>query len=148
MEHAAIPGGPQSPLDVKTLTVDDHQAFREALRELIASTPGFTLVGLASSGEEAVSAVDRLCPQLVLMDVVMPGMDGIAAARVIVRRAPDVFVVLISVDDPSLYRAAVELGDAVACARKQDLGPNQLRQVWETHVNRSAVPARQTTDLG
>jgi DNA-binding NarL/FixJ family response regulator len=120
---------------VRTLAVDDHRVFREALRELIAAAPGFVLVGQACSGEESMRVVELLSPQLVLMDVVMPGMGGIAAARAILSRHPDIVVVLISVDDPSLHPGAGDLGSAVACARKQDLRPNQLRQVWETLHN-------------
>jgi len=134
MKQAAEPGGPGPAHGVKTLAVDDHCAFRETIRDLIAATPGFTLVGLVGSGEEAVVAVEKLSPHLVLMDVLMPGMDGIAAARIIMRRDPRVFVVLISADDPLLYAAAAELGGTVGCARKQDLGPNRLRQVWESHI--------------
>jgi DNA-binding NarL/FixJ family response regulator len=91
------------------------------------------LVGQAASGEEAVQAVDRLAPELVLMDVVMPGMGGIAATQAILNRRPGVVVVLISVDDPGLYPDAVALGDAVVCARKQDLRPAALREMWEAH---------------
>jgi DNA-binding NarL/FixJ family response regulator len=120
---------------VKILAVDDHRAFREALRDLIAAAPGFVLVGQACSGEEAVRAVERLSPELVLMDVAMPGMGGIAAAREVLRRYPKVVVVLISVDDPALCPGASELGNTVVCARKQDLRPNQLKQVWEIHCN-------------
>jgi DNA-binding NarL/FixJ family response regulator len=119
--------------DVETLTVDDHRAFREALRDLVAAAPGFVLVGQACSGEEAVRALESLAPELVLMDVVMPGMGGIAAAQAIVSRRPEVVVVLISVDDPALYPGASTLGGSVACARKQDLCPRQLRQLWEMH---------------
>jgi DNA-binding NarL/FixJ family response regulator len=115
--------------------VDDHKDFLVALRELIAVIPGFVLVGQASSGEEAVRAVERLSPELVVMDVVMPGMGGIAAARVILSRFPGVVIVLISVDDPALYPGTTELGSAVACKRKQDLRPNDLRRVWELHHN-------------
>lgn len=118
---------------VTILAVDDHSPFREALRDLIEAAPGFVLVGQASSGEDAVLAVERLSPQLVLMDVVMPGMGGIAAARAIVTNYPGVVVILMSVDDPAVYPGATELGAAVACARKQDFRPNQLRQIWETH---------------
>ena len=121
--------------NVRILAVDDHEAFREALTELIAAIPGFVLVGQACSGEEAVSAVERLSAQLVVMDVVMPGMGGIAAARKILTRYPSIVVVLISVDDPTRYPGASELGSAVACARKQDLRASQLRRVWETHHN-------------
>jgi CheY-like chemotaxis protein len=119
--------------DVKILAVDDHRAFREALRDLVAAVPGFVLVGQASSGEEALRTVDRLAPELVLMDVGMPGMGGIAATQAILRRRPGVMVVLISVDDPALHPDAGTLGDGVVCARKQDLRPAQLWELWEAH---------------
>lgn len=125
--------GPGEDMRVSILIVDDSGAFRDALREVIAAMPGFVLVGQAGSGEEAVSAVERLLPQFVLMDVVMPGMGGIAAARAILSKHPEVVVVLISVDDPALYPGANDLGGAVECKRKQDLRPNELRRVWETH---------------
>jgi DNA-binding NarL/FixJ family response regulator len=135
-EHEPPAGAsPGSDLAVRILVVDDHRTFREALGDLIAAVPGFVLVGQACSGEEAMRAVERLSPQLVLMDVVMPGMGGIAAARAILSRYPGVVVVLISVDDPALYPGANDLGSAVGCARKQDLRPSQLRQVWEMHHN-------------
>jgi DNA-binding NarL/FixJ family response regulator len=119
--------------DVRILAVDDHDAFRDVLRDLIAAVPGFLLVGEACSGEEATRAVDLLSPQLVLMDVTMPGIGGIAAARQITSSHPDVTVVLISIDDPSLHPEVVALGAAVTCARKQDLRPQKLRDLWESH---------------
>jgi CheY-like chemotaxis protein len=138
-ELASTPGSsvatmpPSSDVSVRILVVDDHQGFRDVLRTLIDSVPGFDLVGQATSGEEAVRAVDRLSPELVLMDVVMPGMGGIAAARVIVTRYPGVAVMLISVDDPAPYLEPDhrDLRDAVACARKQDLRPSLLEETWE-----------------
>jgi DNA-binding NarL/FixJ family response regulator len=137
VRHQGEPRGPSrgSDVDVRILAVDDHRAFREALAELIAAMPGFVLVGLACSGEEAVVAVEHLSPHLVLMDVTMPGMGGIAAARVILNRYSGIVVVLISIDDPALDVGASELGGAVSCARKQDLRPNELRRVWEMHQN-------------
>ena len=121
--------------EVTILVVDDHEAFRDALRDLIDAAPGFLLVGEVCSGEEATRAVELLSPELVLMDVTMPGMGGIAAAQEIVSQHPEVTVVLISVNDPSLHPEVVDLGDAVACARKQDLRPRMLRELWEMQHN-------------
>jgi DNA-binding NarL/FixJ family response regulator len=95
------------------------------------SVGGFALVGEASSGEEATAAVQALAPQLVLMDVVMPGIGGIAAARQILQRHPAPVIVLVSVDDPALHPDARSLGASVVLIRKQDLRPRRLRQLWE-----------------
>jgi DNA-binding NarL/FixJ family response regulator len=119
--------------DIAVLVVDDHRAFREALRGLVDASRGFVVAGMACSGEEAVHASGSLTPDVVLMDVVMPGMGGIAAARAILSRCPQMMVVLISVDDPALHAGASALGAAVACVRKQDLRPAQLQELWETH---------------
>ncbi len=119
--------------DVTIFTVDDHEAFRDALRDLVTMAPGFRLVGEACCGEEATRAVDQLSPQLVLMDVTMPGIGGIAAARQIVSQHPDIAVVLISIDDLSLHPDVVALGTAVTFARKQDLRPRKLSELWEMH---------------
>jgi DNA-binding NarL/FixJ family response regulator len=131
------PVTPATPDDwaVTVLIVDDHERFRQVLRELVASAHGFELVGEACSGEEATRAVAVLSPQLVLMDIVMPGMGGIAAARSILSNRPAPVVVLISVDDPSLHPGAVSLGATVACVRKQDLRPLRLKELWETRRN-------------
>jgi DNA-binding NarL/FixJ family response regulator len=119
--------------DVKILTVDDHSVFLDALRDLIAAAPGFVLIGEACSGEDAVGAVECLSPELVLMDVAMPGMGGMAATRAILSRHPEVMVVLISANEPALDPRESPLPDAVACMRKQDLRPRQLRELWERH---------------
>ena len=66
---------------VQVLTVDDQPVFREAVRALIFSTPGFELAGEASSGAEALSAADRLHPDLVLLDIGLPMLDGWEVAR-------------------------------------------------------------------
>ena len=135
----SVPTSPVHVRDVTVLAVDDHGAFRDVLRDLIAAAPGFLLVGEASSGEEAIRAVDVLSPQLVLMDVKMPGIGGIAAARQVVSRRPEVAVVLISLDDLSRHPEVVALGNAVAFARKQDLRPQKLRELWKMHA--TAQPA-------
>lgn len=115
---------------VRTLAVDDHPVVREALRDLISAAPDFVLVGLAASGEEALRDVARLSPQLVVMDVVMPGIGGIEAARTMVSTYPGVAILLISVDDPSGYLDEQDRSARIACLRKQALSTSELRLVW------------------
>lgn len=115
---------------VKVLAVDDHPAVRDALRDLIAAAPDFVLVGVACSGEDALREVARLSPQLVVMDVVMPGIGGIEAARTIVSRHSGVAILLISVEDPSIYLDERDRSERIACLRKQALSTHELSLVW------------------
>lgn len=119
--------------DVTVLVVDDHRKCREALCDLIAMASGFFLVGEAYAGEDAVVAAWMLSPHVVLMDIDLPDISGVVAARQILRRHPDVLMVLMSIDDPALDPGAGTLGSAIACARKQDLTPARLAAMWEGH---------------
>jgi DNA-binding NarL/FixJ family response regulator len=118
--------------EVRTLVVDDQEPFRDALRHLIGAARGFTLVGEACSGEDAISAVETLSPSLVLMDVRMPGIGGIEAARSIAERHPELMIVLISVHgDEELSPELIEQGNPAAFVLKQNLRPHVLRELWD-----------------
>ena len=119
--------------DVRVLTVDDQELFRRVAEDVIAATPGFVVAGEAASGEEALDAVERLAPQLVLCDVRMPGLDGIEVARRIAATHPEMVVVLISLAERADLPAAMQLGDTVPLVRKQDFGPVLLRRLWHAH---------------
>jgi DNA-binding NarL/FixJ family response regulator len=119
---------------VRVLTVDDQLPFRRAALDVISATRGFTAIGEARSGEEAVSAVARLRPDLVLLDVRMPGIGGIEAARRINEAHPDTVVVLISIEEPDEVEHAVSGSGAAALVRKQDFGPALLRRIWAEHA--------------
>jgi DNA-binding NarL/FixJ family response regulator len=120
--------------EVRTLVVDDQEAFRDVMRRLLAVSPGFTLVGEAPSGEDAIAAVETLNPRLVLMDVRMPGMGGLCAARVLGELHPEVVVVLISVHgDEELPRELVAGNATVPFVRKQELRPSLLKDLWERY---------------
>ena len=118
---------------VQVLTVDDQAVFREAARALIASTPGFVLAGEACSGAEALCAADRLHPDMVLLDVRMPGLDGIETARILTAKSSDTVVVLVSAHDTEEVRSLAEQCGAVALVVKERLRPALLRELWMSH---------------
>ncbi|WP_432986233.1 response regulator [Dactylosporangium sp. CA-233914] len=96
---------------VRVLVVDDHDHFRAGLKALLATSDEVEVCGEAASGEEALAALPRLQPDVVLLDLVMPGMGGIAATERIVAAAPHVRVLVLSMadDDDSVF-AAVRAG--------------------------------------
>jgi two-component system invasion response regulator UvrY len=122
-----------SETEVRVLTVDDQVVFRDAARDVIAATSGFEPVGDAGSGEEALAEVERLRPELVLLDVRMPGIGGIEAARRIIAAHPDTVVVLISLQDLDEFAEDAHEAGAAALVRKQDFGPALLRRIWQSH---------------
>ena len=115
------------------LTVDDHAPFLEVAHELVLATPGFEPAGEAASAEEGLAAIDAQGPDLVLLDIHMPGMNGIEAAKRIsqVQRRP--VVVLITAQDLAQLPAAVGDCGAAEVVSKQALGPATLRRLWDTH---------------
>jgi DNA-binding NarL/FixJ family response regulator len=92
---------------IRILLVDDHAVIRQALRMLLESQPELEVVGDVENGREAVSAVEKLNPDVVLMDVVMPGLNGLEATRQIRRSSPSTRVVMLSgfVDEDQLLDA-------------------------------------------
>jgi DNA-binding NarL/FixJ family response regulator len=118
---------------VGVVVADDQASFRRAARALIDATPGFELVGEADCGAEALRCADQFRPDLVLMDVYMPGMDGFEAAQRLTDAHPQCVVVLVSLEDTEDLPALVTSSGAVALVRKQDLKPSVLSHLWATH---------------
>jgi DNA-binding NarL/FixJ family response regulator len=81
---------------VKVILVDDHALFRMGVRQILAHAPGIEVIGEASTAREAFKLIDALRPELVLMDIALPGMDGVLATREIGRRAPTTRVLIVS----------------------------------------------------
>src|SRR5690242_1734216 len=89
---------------MRVLIVDDHPITRDGLRTALSMSSDMEIVGEAGSGEDAVEAVDRLAPDVVFMDVRMPGMGGLAATRAIREAHPETKVILFTVEES---RAAI-----------------------------------------
>ena len=94
---------PSLDSNIKVLLVDDHQVVREGLRTMLADEPDIRLVGEASCGEEAVRATDDMEPDVVLMDVRMPGMGGMEATRLIKSSHPTTSVIMVTMYDNEMY---------------------------------------------
>src|SRR6201987_4920218 len=113
------------------VVVDDQAPFRMAAKAVLRRLPCFELAGEASSGPEAIELVEVLNPELVLMDINMPEMNGIEAPRRIVSAHPDVVVFLCSTYDlADLPRSATESG-ASGDINKERFGADALRQLWQ-----------------
>ncbi len=95
------------PSKIRILIADDHALFRDGLRALFLSVPDTEVVGEAATGEEAVARAADLQPDVVLMDIQMPGTNGIEATRRIVRDSPHIAVVVVTMfeDDDSVFAA-------------------------------------------
>lgn len=115
---------------VGVLLVDDQTPFLVAMRAVVEATGGFTVVGEASSGEESLIMAADVRPDLVLMDVNLPGIDGMEATRRLQELdSPPVVVLLSTYDEEAGARFIAECG-AAAYVTKSALGPDRMREVW------------------
>src|SRR5438128_2078157 len=101
--HSRVMAGTKSR--VATLIVDDHRTFGEALRIALEQEKDMSVVGVATSGEEGVSMAEKHHPDVVLMDIEMPGMDGVEAIRKVKTVNPDARVVVVSAHQSELIMA-------------------------------------------
>jgi DNA-binding NarL/FixJ family response regulator len=92
---------------IQVLIADDHPLFRDGLRVMLEAADGFGVVGEATTGEEAVALTASLRPDVVLMDIAMPGVNGIEATRRVVQADPDARVLMLTMleDDDSVFAA-------------------------------------------
>jgi DNA-binding NarL/FixJ family response regulator len=117
---------------VRVLIVDDQEPFRLAARMVVETTDGFEVAGEAETGEASVELARSLEPDLVLMDVNLPGINGLDATRKILAERGDAVVVLLlsTYEEDEYAPRAAECG-AAAYIPKSAFGPDRLESAWE-----------------
>jgi len=114
---------------VRLLLVDDRPVVRKGLRIWLALEPSLEVVGEASGGTEAISLTQALRPDVVLMDVEMPGMDGISATAALRSVAPQSAVVILTLHDDAPTRARAQEAGAVAFVAKHRMEETLLAEI-------------------
>jgi DNA-binding NarL/FixJ family response regulator len=122
---------------VSVMIVDDQEPFRRIAATVVDLTDGFEVVGEATTGEEAIEMAERLQPRLVLMDINMPGINGIETTRRITSAQPETTVILLST-----YALEDLPSDASSCGaagyiNKGEFEPSLLEEVWERRLTGS-----------
>jgi DNA-binding NarL/FixJ family response regulator len=103
---------------IRLVLVDDQATVRQGLKMRLLLEPDMTVVGEASSGKEALALVPRLCPDVVLMDIEMPDMDGITATTTLHRIVPQSVTVMLSIHSDNVTRARAQMAGAKAFVEK------------------------------
>jgi PAS domain S-box-containing protein len=106
---------------IKVLIADDHELFRRTLRSFLESHPDYRVCGEAGDGIEAVEKVRQLRPDIVLMDINMPRMDGLEATRILKREIPECNVIIVTQNHPTIAREQARSVGAKASVTKSDL---------------------------
>ena len=89
---------------IKVLIADDHRDFRKVVHTYLDQMPNVSVIGEAGDGKEAVEKVESLIPDVVLMDICMPHMNGLEATRIIKQRRPETKVLISTMSDDAVYR--------------------------------------------
>jgi CheY-like chemotaxis protein len=127
---------------VRVLVVDDSEPARAAIADVVAATNGFVVAGCGRSGAEALELLPQLDPDLVLLDVQMPGLSGPETASRISDKHPETSIVFVSAD-PGL----AELVEPARFLAKSELSPGRLREVWRATRANAAAPSGEARQL-
>ena len=118
--------------DVRVVIVDDQEAFRRAMAAVVDETDGFVIVGEAESGEQSLELAAELTPDLVLMDVNLPGIDGVEASRRLRADGRPVIVLLSTYDESDIDVAG---SGASGYISKAAFGSQSLLDMWRSAKN-------------
>ena len=121
-----VPGLARSHKKLRVLLVDDHEIIRRGLAGLLKAEPDLEIAGEAGSGESAVDLARNTRPDVVLMDVCMPGMDGIQATKIIHQELPEIRVIALSMMTEAEKADAMQEAGAVSYLTKSESSPETM----------------------
>lgn len=131
--------------NVNVLIVDDHPMFRQGLRDLVETDPNLAVLGEASDGETALSMADEMEPNVILMDINLPTINGLQVTRKLKNQSPEINVVMITgYDDAEQVFHAFRAGASAYCPK--DISPQALLQtIYDVHEGYYVVGDRTMT---
>ena len=116
-------------METKVLLADDHTILREGLRMVLDAQPQIKVVGEAEDGRQAVELAERLRPDVVVMDIAMPNLNGLEATRQIKRRWPDIKVVILTMHENHQYLMQIVKAGATGAVLKRSAGTELLTAI-------------------
>ena len=132
---------------VQILIADDHELFRRTARSFVESQPNWQVCGEAGDGIEAVEKAKQLRPQIVLMDINMPRMDGLEATRIIRRELPDCHVIIVTENHETIARQQAAAVDAKGSVTKSELAqelPSTIKKLFDNPASKTEGTREET----
>jgi len=143
MQKENAPGPAFQCESIRVLIVDDQDFMRKALRRLVEIQPSFKVCGEASDGEQAVQKAFELQPQVVVMDINMPRMDGLEATRRIHKQLPGTEILIFTQYEPAQASQAAEEAGARGCVAKSEAVHQLLPALKTVSAHQPFFPATQ-----